>query len=82
VTLVEDVRKLQRDQAKSDATNEELQRELTTLKEQINGKRGMSAAIDTLTTEVRGLRKAAYWVAGVIITAAISFAFTTMTLIP
>lgn len=49
--------------------------------EQINGQRGLSAAIDGLAGEVKGLRKAAYWVAGLIIAGSITFAFSALTLI-
>ena len=49
--------------------------------EQISGNRGLSAAIDALATEVKSLRKAAYWVAGIIVAGSITFGFSVITLI-
>lgn len=49
--------------------------------EQINGERGLSAAINTLMDEVRGLRKAMYWVAGLIVMGSIGMAFTAIQLV-
>ena len=57
--------------------------------EQVNGQRGLSTAIghlsdelkalgDRITVEVASMRRAAYWVAGVILVAAITFAFSTL----
>lgn len=81
MTLVEDIRKLQesvRDLANQVEVNKQA---ITRHDEQISGERGLSAAINQLTAEVRGLRKAAYWVAGLIVAGAISFAFSVLTLI-
>lgn len=44
--------------------------------EQINGRRGQSAAIDAVASEIKSLRRAAYWVAGIIVSGSIGFAFT------
>lgn len=44
--------------------------------EQINGDRGLSRAIDTLTDEVKSLRRALYSFGGAIVLAAVTFALT------
>jgi hypothetical protein len=49
--------------------------------EQINGERGLSAAIKQLSEEVRGLRRAAYWVAGLIVAGSITFAFSVLAVV-
>lgn len=49
--------------------------------EQINGERGLSAAINAQTAEIRGLRKAAYMVAALIVGGSITFAFSAFSLI-
>lgn len=43
--------------------------------EQINGDRGLSKAIDLLSSEVRSLRRAAWTVAGSIVVSAVGFGF-------
>jgi hypothetical protein len=45
----------------------------------MNGQRGLSAAIDALAEEVKSLRRAMYWVGGIIFTGAIGFAFSVLT---
>lgn len=40
------------------------------------------ARLEPLPAEVKSLRKAAYWVAGVIVTGAIGFAFSVLALVP
>jgi hypothetical protein len=49
--------------------------------EQINGERGISSAINAQTGEIRGLRKAAYWVAGLIVAGSITMAFAALQLV-
>lgn len=46
--------------------------------EQINGKRGIQHALDENTAAIAALRRAAYWVAGVIIVASVGFGFTVL----
>lgn len=55
---------------------------LTRLDEQVTGERGLSAALDLLSGEVAGLRKAAWALAAIIVTASIGFAFGVLALIP
>lgn len=82
MTVLEDIRKLQetvdslRERAVANA------KKIDRHEEQISGERGLSAAINELSVEVRGLRKAAYWLAGLIVTASISFGFSVLVLIP
>jgi hypothetical protein len=54
---------------------------VTRHEEQIAGKRGISETLENLANEIQSLRRAAYWVAGIIIAGAITFAFSTLTLI-
>lgn len=49
--------------------------------EQINGRGGLAVAIDELAAEVRGLRRAAYWVGGLIVAGSITFAFSVLAII-
>jgi hypothetical protein len=79
VTVLEDVRKVQAEVAAL-TERADIQATITArTEEQINGERGLSAAINALTTEVHGLRRAAYWVAGLIIAGSLSFAFSVLT---
>lgn len=48
--------------------------------QQISGERGLSVAMVNLSGEVKGLRRAAYWVAGTISAGAITFAFSVLSL--
>jgi hypothetical protein len=57
-------------------------KEVASLREQISGERGLSAAITALAVEVAALRKAAYWVAGIIVASSIGFAFGVLALMP
>jgi hypothetical protein len=57
-------------------------KEVASLREQISGERGLSAAINALSQEVASLRKAAYWVAGLLVASSIAFAFSVLTLVP
>lgn len=74
MSVVDDVRKLQQDFESQTA-------QLGRHEEQINGARGQSAAIDALAAEIKSLRRAAYWVAGIIIVGSITFAFSALSLI-
>ena len=49
--------------------------------ERIGGERGLSAAINTLSKEVTSLRRAAYWIAGLIIAGSVTFSFGVLALI-
>lgn len=82
MTLIDDIRKIQDIVRDLRAQVEANQTAIARNDEQVNGPRGLSAAIDELTREVAGLRKAAYWVAGLIVAGAISFAFSVLLLIP
>lgn len=80
MSLLEDFRALR---AVVDALSDQVDRNKEILarhEEQISGKHGQSAVIDSLVLEVKSLRKAAYWVAGVIVAGAVTFAFSVLTL--
>lgn len=49
--------------------------------QQISGERGLSVAMVNLSTEVKSLRRAAYWVAGTVTAGAISFAISVLSLV-
>ncbi len=49
--------------------------------EQISGKGGLQSSIEELSAEVRSLRKAAYWVGGLIVAGSVSFAFSVLALV-
>lgn len=74
MSVVDDIRKLQQNDEMHSA-------QLGRHEEQINGSRGQSAAIDLLAAEIKSLRRAAYWVAGIIIVGSITFAFSALSLI-
>jgi hypothetical protein len=57
-------------------------RNIASLREQVGGERGLSAAVTALAKEVASLRKAAYWVAGIIVASSIGFAFGVLALVP
>lgn len=79
MSLLEDFRALK---AQVDALAAQVEQNRTTgalHEEQINGERGLSATIDALTVEVKGLRKAAYWLAALIVSSSIAFAFSVLT---
>lgn len=59
---------------------EENKSRLDRQEEQLNGERGISAAINALGTEVRGLKRSMYWVAGLIVAGSISFGFSVLTI--
>lgn len=80
--MLQDVKDLQRRVAVSEKELDVQGRALGSYEEQINGRRGMQAAINDLTLEVRSLRKAAYWVAGILIASSIGFAFGVLALVP
>ena len=79
--IIDDVRKLQVEVKELSDQLENEKRLSGLVHEQINGERGLSAVINQQTTEIKGLRKAAYWVAGLIISGSIGFAFSVLALI-
>lgn len=81
MTLINDVNAVRDEQARLASIVADQARIIARQEEQINGERGLSAAINTQTQEIRGLRRAAYWVAGVIITGSITMAFSAFSLI-
>lgn len=80
MTLIDDVQRLQARCKELEEAAETRERRLSLLEEQVNGERGISAAIKAQTAEISSLRKAAYWVAGVIVAGAIAFAFAALQL--
>ena len=82
MTLIEDVRKLQVDVREAEREQDVLKADIATLKEQISGERGLSSAINSNTREIRGLRKWAQWLAALIVTSSLGFAFSVLVFIP
>ncbi len=79
MTVLEDIRELERLVKEIDEYCKDNSSALTRLEERVSGARGLAAAVDALGNEVKALRKAAYWVAGLIVAGAISFAFSVLT---
>jgi len=67
-TLVEEVKSMRQEISDLRKENEELRTRL--------------AVAESVASEVKGLRKAAYWVGGLIIAGAISFGFSVLALVP
>lgn len=82
MTIADDLREVKEESNRLRSELDTAKGEITLLREQVLGERGLSATITAQTTEIRGLRKAAYWVAGLIVAGAISFAFSVLVLIP
>ena len=91
MSLSEDIRELQLLMREQDAALGALKDTLNRHEEQISGERGLSAAINQLGVDlaessraeaeaIGQLRKAAYWVGGLIVAGSISFAFSVLTL--
>ena len=81
MTLVDDLHKV-RDDLQRIADTVDTTRDVTARhEEQITGPRGMQASIEELSVEVQNLRKAAYWVGGIIVAGAVTFAFSVMALV-
>jgi 23S rRNA A1618 N6-methylase RlmF len=81
MTLLEDISRLEASLKEVSAITEATRDSVKKHEEQISGERGLSAAINNLTTEVRQLRKAAYWVAGLIVASSVGFAFSVLQLV-
>lgn len=81
MTLINDVNDVRAEQARLSSIVAEQARIIARQEEQINGERGLSAAINMQTQEIRGLRRAAYWVAGLIVAGSITMAFSAISLI-
>lgn len=81
MTLLEVLETVRKEQARQATEIEAEARLLARHEEQINGERGLSAAITAQTLEIRGLRKAAYWVAGLIVAGSITMAFSAISLV-
>lgn len=79
--LVTQVDELRRDVRNLRAEVEANAKTIAKQEEQLNGERGMSAAINQQTIEIRSLRKAAYWVGGLIVTGSITMAFSALSLV-
>jgi hypothetical protein len=79
VTLVDDVKQLREVVHSVQELAEANRAQLERTEEQINGTRGLSVAITQLAAEVQSLRKAAYWLAALIVASSIGFAFSVLT---
>lgn len=75
MTLASDVETLQREVVRQGKLIEEQARLLAKQEEQINGERGISATLTAIFGEIKGIKKAMYWVAGLIITSSLGLAF-------
>lgn len=75
MSLLDDVRAL-------NANLSAMEEKVNLHEEQINGRRGVQSALNELAVEVRSLRKAAYWVGGIIVASSIGFAFGVLALVP
>lgn len=80
MTVFEDLRSLQKTVRDLAEQVEQNRSAIARHEEQLNGERGLSAAMRELASELKSLRKAAYWVAGLIVAASISFAFSVLAL--
>lgn len=80
MTLVQDVQRLQDKCRELEREKDDLRTHVNRLEEQVNGERGLSAVLTMVLEEIKGLRKGAYWVAGVIVAGAIAFAFAALQL--
>lgn len=78
MTLFDDVHRLQEKCKTLESEKDALEKRVDRLDEQVNGQRGISAAITTVLTEVGALRKGMYYVAGLIMAACITFAFSVL----
>ena len=81
MTLLTRVDELEAEVRETRELAQKAQRVSATHEEQINGRRGLQAAVDENTAAVKSLYRAAYWLAGIIIVASIGFAFSVMLLI-
>jgi hypothetical protein len=81
VTLIQDVDKMRRDLERVADTVEANGRLVAAHELQISGDRGISETLINLAREIRSLRRAAYWVAGIIVAGAVTFAFSVLTLL-
>jgi 23S rRNA A1618 N6-methylase RlmF len=81
VTLLEDVAQMKTAIKAVQEVAEESKRILSLQGEQLNGERGIQATINHLAKEIQGLRRAAYWLAALIVTSSIGFAFSVLTLL-
>jgi hypothetical protein len=79
MTIISDIARLQETLREVSDQVEANKSMLERHEEQISGTRGLSAAINSVADEVKSLRKAAYWVAGLIVTSSIGFAFSVLT---
>lgn len=81
MTLVDDLRTIRVELERVAVAVEENHAVIARHEEQISGARGLSVAIQDVAQEIKSLRKAAYWVGGVIVAGAITFAFSVMALV-
>jgi hypothetical protein len=81
MSLVTEVQAVREEQAKLAEIISVQAKTIARQEEQINGERGLNAALNAQTLEIRGLRRAAYWVAGLIITGSITMAFSAFSLV-
>lgn len=80
MTIITDIQRLSDAVREVEAQVEKNRSLLERHEEQISGTRGLSAALNALAEEVKSLRKAAYWVAGLIMASSIGFAFSVLTI--
>ena len=81
MTLASDVERLTQSVAQLTSLEENTAKLAAAHEQQISGDRGISDTLVTLAEEIRSLRRAAYWVAGIIVAGSITFAFSALTLL-
>lgn len=74
----------QRDEPRGSLTYrmQQLENAVNNLDDDVQQQGKVLARLESLPGEVRGLRRGAYWVGGVVIAGAIGFAFSVLSLIP
>lgn len=85
MSLVREVEELKLEFAQVVEKSEKQDKINARLEEQINGERGLSATLTQvnkdLKDEIKGVKKAMYWVAGIIVAGSITMAFSAFSLI-
>lgn len=81
MTIVEDIHKVREDVERIADIADSNRSAIARHEEQIAGPRGLQASIEDLSAEIKSLRKAAYWVGGVIVAGSITFAFSVLALV-
>ena len=79
MTLLEEIQRLRETLRETKDTADENRSMIERHEEQVNGERGLGAAIRELSEEVRSLKRTLWMVGAGIVTAAVGFCFTVLT---